>query len=87
MATSPQDVFKMIKEHDVKILDLRFMDFPGLWQHFSLRIDELEESSFEDGFGFDGDGRLLRGFGALQLTPPIRYIGLRFEPLATRSRP
>ena len=60
MAKTPQDVFKMVQEHDVKILDLRFMDFPGLWQHFSLRIDELEESSFEDGFGFDGSS--IRGW-------------------------
>ena len=53
----------MIKEHDVKILDLRFMDFPGLWQHFSMRIDELTEDSFEDGFGFDGSS--IRGWQAI----------------------
>jgi glutamine synthetase len=36
------------------------MDFPGLWQHFSVPISELEESSFEDGFGFDGSS--IRGW-------------------------
>jgi glutamine synthetase len=36
------------------------MDFPGLWQHFSVPIRELEESSFEDGFGFDGSS--IRGW-------------------------
>ena len=35
-------------------MDLRFMDYPGLWQHFSVPISELGESCFEDGFGFDG---------------------------------
>jgi glutamine synthetase len=63
MAKSPQDVFDLIKENDVKILDLRFMDFPGLWQHFSLRIDELTEESFEEGFGFDGSS--IRGWQAI----------------------
>jgi glutamine synthetase len=36
------------------------MDFPGLWQHFSVPIAELEESSFEEGFGFDGSS--IRGW-------------------------
>ncbi|MDA0746908.1 MAG: type I glutamate--ammonia ligase [bacterium] len=63
MAKTPKDVFNMIKEHDVKIMDLRFMDFPGLWQHFSIRIDELEEDSFENGFGFDGSS--IRGWRAI----------------------
>jgi glutamine synthetase len=63
MAKTPQDVLRMVKEHNVKILDLRFMDFPGLWQHFSARIDELSEQSFEDGFGFDGSS--IRGWQAI----------------------
>ena len=63
MAKTPQDVFQMIKDHDVKILDLRFMDFPGLWQHFSARIEMLEEDSFEDGFGFDGSS--IRGWQSI----------------------
>ncbi|MDP6778062.1 MAG: glutamine synthetase beta-grasp domain-containing protein, partial [Candidatus Latescibacteria bacterium] len=63
MPETPKDVFDLIKEHEIKILDLRFMDFPGLWQHFSLRIDELTEASFEDGFGFDGSS--IRGWQAI----------------------
>jgi len=50
----------MAKENGAKIVDLRFMDFPGLWQHFSVPMRELEESSFEDGFGFDGSS--IRGW-------------------------
>jgi glutamine synthetase len=50
----------MAKENGAKIVDLRFMDFPGLWQHFSVPIGELTESSFEDGFGFDGSS--IRGW-------------------------
>jgi glutamine synthetase len=50
----------MAKENEVKVVDLRFMDFPGLWQHFTVPVRELEESSFEDGFGFDGSS--IRGW-------------------------
>ncbi len=57
---TPKDVLKMAKEKNVKIVDLRFMDFPGLWQHFSVPIGELGESNFEDGYGFDGSS--IRGW-------------------------
>jgi len=57
---TPKEVLDMAKESGVKIVDLRFMDFPGLWQHFSVPIRELEESNFEDGFGFDGSS--IRGW-------------------------
>ena len=57
---TPKEVLDMAKENGAKIVDLRFMDFPGLWQHFSVPMRELEESSFEDGFGFDGSS--IRGW-------------------------
>jgi len=57
---TPKEVLDMAKENGAKVVDLRFMDFPGLWQHFSVPIRELEESSFEDGFGFDGSS--IRGW-------------------------
>ncbi len=57
---TPKEVLDMAKENKAKIVDLRFMDYPGLWQHFSVPIRELEESSFEDGFGFDGSS--IRGW-------------------------
>jgi glutamine synthetase len=57
---TPSEVLNMVKEEGVKIVDLRFMDFPGLWQHFSVPISELDEGSFEDGFGFDGSS--IRGW-------------------------
>jgi len=57
---TPKDVLDMAKENGAKVVDLRFMDFPGLWQHFTVPIKELEESSFEDGFGFDGSS--IRGW-------------------------
>jgi glutamine synthetase len=57
---TPAAVLKMAKEKGAKVVDLRFMDYPGIWQHFSVPFSELEESSFEDGFGFDGSS--IRGW-------------------------
>ncbi|MGD8291358.1 MAG: type I glutamate--ammonia ligase [Desulfobacterales bacterium] len=57
---TPKEVLDMAKENGAKVIDLRFMDYPGLWQHFSVPLRELEESSFEDGFGFDGSS--IRGW-------------------------
>ncbi len=57
---TPAEVLKMAKEKGVKVVDIRFMDFPGMWQHFSVPVKELDEGSFEDGFGFDGSS--IRGW-------------------------
>ena len=57
---TPKEVLDMAKENGAVVVDLRFMDFPGLWQHFTVPLSELEESSFEDGFGFDGSS--IRGW-------------------------
>jgi glutamine synthetase len=59
----PADVLKLAKDQNVRIVDLRFMDIPGMWQHFSVPIGQLSEASFEDGFGFDGSS--IRGFQAI----------------------
>jgi glutamine synthetase len=58
------DVLKLIKEQNVEIVDVRFVDLPGIWQHFSMPADEFDEGSFEDGLGFDGSS--IRGFQAIQ---------------------
>jgi len=55
--------FTLIKDAGVKMVDFKFMDFPGQWQHFSVPVTQLEESSFEDGFGFDGSS--IRGWKAI----------------------
>jgi glutamine synthetase len=57
---TPQEVLSMAKENKVKMVDLRFMDYPGMWQHFSVPINQLDESNFEDGYGFDGSS--IRGW-------------------------
>src|SRR6202162_5110851 len=56
-------VLEFAKKHGAKILDLRFIDVPGLWQHVSYPIGELEESSFKEGFGFDASS--IRGWASI----------------------
>jgi glutamine synthetase len=59
----PKGVLEFAKKHGAKILDLRFIDVPGIWQHVSYPIGELEEGSFEDGFGFDASS--IRGWASI----------------------
>src|SRR5580698_10761837 len=59
----PKGVLEFANKHNAKMLDLRFTDLPGLWQHVSYPIGELEEDSFTDGFGFDGSS--IRGWQAI----------------------
>ena len=57
---TPKEVMDFAKENKAKVVDLRFMDFPGVWQHFSVPVGELSESLFEEGLGFDGSS--IRGW-------------------------
>src|SRR5215831_17188118 len=54
------DVMKFAKDNKIEIVDLKFCDVPGLWQHFSVSANEFGEDVFEDGIGFDGSS--IRGF-------------------------
>jgi hypothetical protein len=58
--TKPREVIERAKAEGVEVVDVRFIDLPGTWQHFSLPIGELEEDGFTDGLGFDGSS--IRGF-------------------------
>jgi len=60
---TPKEVIALAKEKGCKILDVRFMDFPGMWQHTSFPISELTEENLNDGFGFDGSS--IRGWQAI----------------------
>jgi glutamine synthetase len=56
-------VFRMIRDNNVKMVDFKFIDLPGIWQHVTVPVHRLTEDSFEDGFGFDGSS--IRGFKAI----------------------
>ena len=60
MPKNPAEVMKAAKEEKVKIVDLKFVDLPGVWQHFSLPAEDLSEELFDEGIGFDGSS--IRGF-------------------------
>jgi glutamine synthetase len=58
-----EEVLELIKREGVKMIDLRFMDFPGLWQHFTVPVGEIDEDTFEEGLGFDGSS--IRGWQSI----------------------
>ena len=57
---SPNDVLTVIKELDVRMVDVRLTDLPGGWQHFSVPANTVDEEAFAEGIGFDGSS--IRGF-------------------------
>ncbi len=60
---TPKEVVDLAKKNETKIVDIKFMDLLGTWQHFSVPTSELEESLFEEGLGFDGSS--IRGWQAI----------------------
>jgi glutamine synthetase len=58
-----QEVVTFIKEQGVQMVDLRFMDFPGLWQHTTVPSKFIEVETFDKGVGFDGSS--IRGWQAI----------------------
>ncbi|MCH8290588.1 type I glutamate--ammonia ligase [Candidatus Poribacteria bacterium] len=60
---TPSEVIAFAKEKGIRIVDVKFTDLPGMWQHFSIPVSELDEGAFEDGLGFDGSS--IRGFQAI----------------------
>lgn len=58
--TQTKKVLDLIKQEGIRVVDIRFMDFPGIWQHFTVPVSEMDEDSFEDGYGFDGSS--IRGW-------------------------
>jgi glutamine synthetase len=61
---SPEDLLKAIKDNKIEMIDLRFTDIPGLWQHFSVPPRALDRDAMVEGVGFDGSS--IRGFQEIQ---------------------
>jgi glutamine synthetase len=60
MAMKAKDALGLASERKAQMVDLKFMDFVGIWQHFTIPIAELHEENFEEGYGFDGSS--IRGW-------------------------
>ena len=54
------DFFALAKKHQVDMVDLKFVDLLGTWQHCSFPIDLWDADTFKDGLGFDGSS--IRGW-------------------------
>jgi glutamine synthetase len=54
------DVLERVEVQDVRVIDLKFTDLPGAWQHVGLSAHALDEAAFSTGLGFDGSS--IRGF-------------------------
>src|SRR5260370_7105065 len=57
---TPKEVLEFAEERGAKMVDFKFVDVPGTWQHFSVPMRELEEETFVEGKAFDGSS--VRGF-------------------------
>jgi len=56
-------VMELIREKEIRMVDLRFMDLPGLWQHFTVPAASFTEDAFTEGVGFDGSS--IRGWRSI----------------------
>jgi glutamine synthetase len=59
-ATTAAEVMEFATERGIQMVDLKFVDLPGTWQHMTLPLAALDDGDFESGLGFDGSS--IRGF-------------------------
>ena len=60
---TPKEIIDLIKAKNIEIVDLKFQDFPGTWQHFSIPVSQAVPEIFDEGLGFDGSS--IRGWQAI----------------------
>ena len=63
MFKNAAEVFAYIKKENVKLVDVRFIDLPGIQHHFNVPVESFDEAVFTDGLMFDGSS--IRGFQAI----------------------
>jgi len=63
---SPREAIQFAREHDARVVDVKFTDLFGMWHHFSMPVEALTEEVFEEGIGFDGSS--IRGFQTINLS-------------------
>src|SRR5215831_14011606 len=57
---TPDKFFALAKKHSAEMVDLKFVDMLGTWQHCSFPIDLWDADTFKEGLGFDGSS--IRGW-------------------------
>src|SRR4029453_18394498 len=56
----PKDVLGMAAQYGIRMVDFKFTDLPGTWQHLGISVRQLDEDAFIGGLGYDGSS--IRGF-------------------------
>ncbi|MCS7048751.1 MAG: type I glutamate--ammonia ligase [Verrucomicrobiae bacterium] len=69
---TPKEVLALCKAKDVQLVDIKFCDFLGTWQHFCMPVAELDESTFEEGVGFDGSS--IRGWKSIEASDMLLIL-------------
>src|SRR2546430_11514659 len=69
---TPKEVLALCKSKNVHLVDVKFCDFLGTWQHFCAPISELGEEVFEDGLGFDGSS--IRGWKSIEASDMLLML-------------
>src|SRR6266498_3888419 len=62
--STPKQALEMAKKSGAQLVDVKFVDTFGTWQHFTLPFGELSEESFAEGLGFDGSS--IRGWKSIE---------------------
>jgi glutamine synthetase len=62
--TTPKEILKKIQDEKIQMIDLKFIDTLGTWQHLTMYQDQINESSFSDGVPFDGSS--IRGWKGIE---------------------
>ncbi|MDY0268708.1 type I glutamate--ammonia ligase [Trichloromonas sp.] len=75
---TPKEVVAFAQENNCRMVDYKFLDFVGIWQHFSTPLSEFSEDTFEEGIGFDGSS--IRGW------QPIHNSDMLLIPDATTAK-
>jgi glutamine synthetase len=73
-----KEAVELGQKHKAAFVDLKFIDFPGIWQHTTIPANRLNEALFEDGIGFDGSS--IRGW------QPINASDMLIVPDAETAR-
>ena len=64
--TNPKEFFELCKQHDAEMVDLKFTDLLGTWQHCSFPVETWDEDTFTNGVGFDGSS--IRGWQGIHVS-------------------
>jgi glutamine synthetase len=78
---TPEQFFEFAGEHQARMVDLKFVDLPGTWQHCSFPIETWKEDVFREGVGFDGSS--IRGWQGIHVSDMLAMP----DPATTRLDP